>query len=94
MGALFLGASGILDGLKATTHHLFLDELRAVCRGTTEVVQARYVDGGYGNNGLRIITGGGVSSALDAACYLVSEIFSPGMALFATEMVEFTWKPL
>jgi hypothetical protein len=46
------------------------------------------VDGGYGNNGLRVITGGGVSSALDVACYLVSEIFSPGMALFAGIYVE------
>jgi transcriptional regulator GlxA family with amidase domain len=26
--ALFLGASGLLDGLRATTHHIFLDELQ------------------------------------------------------------------
>jgi transcriptional regulator GlxA family with amidase domain len=94
-GALFLGASGLLNGLRATTHHLFLDDLKAICgkEGETQVVQARYVDGGLRENGLRVITGGGVSSGLDSACYFVSQSFSPEMASFAAKMSEFSWIP-
>jgi transcriptional regulator GlxA family with amidase domain len=94
-GALFLGASGLLDGLRATTHHLFLDELRKICGegSETEVVSARYVDGGLRESGLRVITGGGVSSGLDSACYFVSQSFSPEMASFAAKMSEFSWIP-
>jgi transcriptional regulator GlxA family with amidase domain len=84
-GALFLGASGLLDGIKATTHHLFLDELRTLCetKGKTEVIHAKYVDGGVRENNIQIITGGGVSSGLDSACYFVSRTLSPEMASFA-----------
>lgn len=95
-GAHFLGACGLLSGLSATTHHLFLDDLRAICEreGRTEVVQARYVDGGVKENGLQVITGGGVSSGLDSACYFISRAFSPEMALFAAKMAQFSWSPL
>ncbi|CAI7637492.1 unnamed protein product [Penicillium pancosmium] len=87
------GASGLLDGIKATTHHLFLDELRTLCetKGKTEVIHARYVDGGVRENNIQIITGGGVSSGLDSACYFVSRTFSPEMASFAAKMTEFNW---
>lgn len=95
-GSLFLGASGLLDGMKATTHHLFLDELRTLCdkKGKTEVIQARYVDGGVRANNIQIITGGGVSSGLDSACYFVSRTYSPEMASFAAKMTEYHWNEL
>ena len=59
-GALFLGASGLLGGSRATTHHLFLDDLGAICEkeGKTHVGQARYVDGVLRENGFRVITVG------------------------------------
>jgi hypothetical protein len=31
-GALFLGAAGFLGNMRATTHHLFLEELRCICK--------------------------------------------------------------
>lgn len=92
---LFLGVSSLLSGLSATTYHLFLDSLRAICEkeAKTHVVQARYVDGGLRKSGLRVVTGGGgVSSGLDSACYFVSQSFSPGMASFAAKMS--LWSPL
>jgi putative intracellular protease/amidase len=76
-GALLLGAAGVLSGLKVTTHHLALDQLRMICdRGgggsKTEVIGGqRFVDAGVVKDGLRIVTAGGVSSGLDAALHLV-----------------------
>lgn len=85
----------MLNGLRASTHHLFLVELQEICRkeGEIKVVQARYVDGGLRENGLWVITGGGVSSGLDLACYFVSQSFSPEMASFTAKMYEFSWIP-
>ncbi|KAH8704227.1 ThiJ/PfpI family protein [Talaromyces proteolyticus] len=93
-GAMFLAASGLLKDTKATTHHLFLDDLRAICgtKGETNIVAARYVDGGVRPNGLRVITSGGVSSGLDAACYFVEQAASPQVAAYAAKMVEYEWK--
>ena len=62
-GALLLGAAGQLKGKRATTHHLAYELLEPWCK---EVVtdQRIVVDG-------NVITGGGVSSALDLGLYLV-----------------------
>lgn len=64
-GSLLLGAAGYLRGLRATTHHRALDDLRPLCR---EVVSdRRIVDEG------RIVTAGGVASSLDLGLYLVEK---------------------
>jgi transcriptional regulator GlxA family with amidase domain len=64
-GSLLLGAAGYLRGLRATTHHRALADLRPLCR---EVVSDwRIVDEG------RVITAGGVSSSLDLGLYLVEK---------------------
>ncbi|KAI7968524.1 hypothetical protein EIK77_006543 [Talaromyces pinophilus] len=93
-GAMFLAASGLLKDIKATTHHLFLDNLRAICEpmGNCDIVSARYVDGGVRHDGLRVITSGGVSSGLDAACYLVEQTVSIQVAEYAAKMAEYEWK--
>lgn len=78
----------MLNVLRASTHHLFLVELQEICRkeGEIKVVQARYVDGGLRVNGLWVITGSGVSSGLDLACYFVSQSLSPEMASFTANI--------
>ncbi len=66
-GALILGAAGLLDGFRATTHCLALDALRKI---SNEIL----VVNGYPrwvHDGNRL-TGGGVSSSLDSTLYLVS----------------------
>jgi len=66
-GALLLGKAGYLEGLRATTHHSAFDLLRPLCR---EVVTAsRIVDEG------RVVTAGGVASALDLGLYLVEKFW-------------------
>lgn len=60
-GSLILGAAGILDGLKATTHWLWRDQL---ARLGAEVVPERVVEQG------KVITAGGVSAGIDMALHL------------------------
>ncbi|KAG7004419.1 hypothetical protein G7Y79_00025g057050 [Physcia stellaris] len=64
-GALFLAATGVLAGLKATTHHMSLDLLRAtdpsievLSSGTEGEKPRRYVDGGVNAQGKRVVTAG------------------------------------
>ena len=61
-GALLLGAAGILQGLKATTHWLSYDELAGY--GATPTEQRVVVEG-------KVATAAGVSAGIDLALTLV-----------------------
>jgi transcriptional regulator GlxA family with amidase domain len=61
-GALLLGAAGILEGLRATTHWLFFDQLREL---GAEPTLERVVEQG------KVLTAAGVSSGIDMALRLV-----------------------
>ena len=72
-GALFLGATGVLSGLKATTHHMALNYLsdidssiEVVSSVTSEGTPNRYVDGGINKQEKRVITAGYVFQGLNA----------------------------
>jgi putative intracellular protease/amidase len=64
-GSLLLGAAGVLDGLKATTHWLELETLRDLGAEPTE---ERVVFQG------KVVTAAGVSSGIDMALALAAEI--------------------
>ncbi|KAJ5853401.1 hypothetical protein N7534_005944 [Penicillium rubens] len=99
-GAFLLGAAGVLGGMTVTTHHHALDRLRDICarfnapgEPTTTVMHKRYLDGGLlKGGGVQLLTAGGVSSGLDATCYLVSELTTPDMAAFITRVMEYDWR--
>ena len=64
-GALVLGAAGILDGKRATTHWAFLDRLTEL---GAEPVAERVVEDG------KVITAAGVSAGIDMALTLAARI--------------------
>jgi transcriptional regulator GlxA family with amidase domain len=64
-GALVLGAAGILEGKRATTHWAYRDQL---ARFGAEAVPERYVIDG------KVATAAGVSSGLDMALVLAAEL--------------------
>jgi transcriptional regulator GlxA family with amidase domain len=64
-GALVLGAAGILDGKRATTHWAFLDLLSEL---GAEPVTERVVEDG------KVITAAGVSAGIDMALTLAARI--------------------
>ena len=66
-GAFVLGAAGILDGRRATTHWLFLDRLRARCPAACVVDEGVYVKDG------KVWTSAGVTAGIDLTLALVEE---------------------
>jgi transcriptional regulator GlxA family with amidase domain len=64
-GALVLGAAGILDGKRATTHWAFLDRLSEL---GAEPVTERVVEDG------KVMTASGVSAGIDMALTLASRL--------------------
>lgn len=64
-GALVLGAAGILDGKRATTHWAFLDRLSEL--GAKPLAQRVVEDG-------KVITAAGVSAGIDMALTLASRL--------------------
>jgi len=66
-GALLLGKAGHLAGLRATTHHASFHLLAPLCGSV--VTEERVVDEG------RVVTAGGVTSALDLGLHLAEKFW-------------------
>jgi transcriptional regulator GlxA family with amidase domain len=83
-GALLLGAAGILQGLRATTHWLFFDRLREF---GAEPTLERVVEQG------KVITAAGVSSGIDMALRLVQLIAGDEVAQAVQLSIEYDPQP-
>ncbi len=83
-GALLLGAAGILEGLRATTHWLFLDRLRTF---GAEPTLERVVEQG------KVMTAAGVSSGIDMALRLAQVIAGDDVAQAIQLSIEYDPQP-
>jgi putative intracellular protease/amidase len=83
-GALLLGAAGLLEGLRATTHWLELETLR---RFGAEPVSERVVVQG------KVITAAGVSSGIDMALTLAAAIAGDEIAQAIQLGIEYDPQP-
>ena len=83
-GSLLLGAAGVLDGLRATTHWLSLERLRE--HGASPTGE-RVVDQG------RVITAAGVSSGIDMALVLAGRIAGDDVARAIQLVLEYDPQP-
>jgi transcriptional regulator GlxA family with amidase domain len=83
-GSLLLGAAGVLDGLKATTHWMSLEQLPAYGAAPTG---DRVVEQG------RVITAAGVSSGLDMALNLAARLVGDDIAQAIQLSVEYDPQP-
>lgn len=79
-GTLVLAMGGLIEGRPAVTNHLGMDLLGAT--GAIPV-PARVVDDG------NLVTGGGVTSGLDVALYLVERELGPRIAYEVERLFEF-----
>lgn len=79
-GAFVLGASGVLNGKRATTHWFFADEFTR--RFPKVTLQERYMIVDEGN----IVTCGGATTFLNLAVYLIEKYFNHDLAVYASKM--------
>jgi transcriptional regulator GlxA family with amidase domain len=87
-GAFFLAKAGHLDGLKATTFHSAIDNLREIAPNTEVLSEVRWVDNG------RVITTAGVSAGIDGALHFVQKLAGLEAALRVAEYMEYDkWEP-
>ena len=73
-GAFLLGAAGLLDGLRATTHWTTIEGLRGSLPATEVLDRVRVVDEG------EIITSAGVSAGIDMALHVVRRLHGDEVA--------------
>ena len=83
-GSLILGAAGLLEGRKATTHWMFRDVLARF--GATPVAERWVRDG-------NILTAAGVAAGIDMALYLVQELVGEELARQVQLMIEYDPQP-
>ncbi len=83
-GSLVLGAAGLLEGRKATSHWLFLEQLRGF---GADPVGGRFVEDG------KVITAAGVSAGIDMALHLVGREVGPELAQAVQLGIEYDPQP-
>jgi len=95
-GSVLVAASGILPNRRVTTHHWAFDMLRAAAdkaaggQSNLHLVQdARWVDSGLTDAGVRIVNAAGVSSGIDASLWVVGHLAGEAQRSWAAETAEF-----
>ena len=83
-GSLVLGAAGLLDGKRATSHWLFLDRLGEL---GADPVGGRFVEDG------KVVTAAGVSAGIDMALHLVGREAGPEVAQAIQLGIEYDPQP-
>lgn len=84
-GALLIGKTGRLSGLRATTHHKSLDEL---LHYGAEAVRERVVDTG------QTVTAAGVTSGIDLGLHLVDRLMGAEVAARIAAQMEWSPRPI
>jgi len=83
-GSLILGAAGLLDGKRATTHWLAVEQLAGL--GAIPVSERVVFDG-------KVVTAAGVSAGIDMALALTSELAGPDVAQIIQLAIEYDPAP-
>lgn len=82
-GALVLGKLGLLDGLRATTHHENFAELRELAPHAIVDETARFTDNG------KILTAAGISAGIDCSLHVVSRLLGADAADATARYMEY-----
>jgi len=85
-GAFLLAEAGLLDGRRATTHHLDFDEFERRWPLVTLVRNMKWVDEGT------IVSSGGISSGIDMALHLVARLEGLDTARRTAARMEYRWQ--
>lgn len=97
-GSLFLAAQGVLGGLTAVTHPMFVDQLRTLSSENAQggkganVVDKRFVVNQVNHSGVRVVTSGGISCGLDASLWLVEHIAGKAARERVEKQTQYEWR--
>lgn len=86
-GAILLASTGLLDGYWATTHHSFYPCMAAFPKVKMVEGYPRYVKDG------NRITGGGISSGLDEALYIIELVMGTEAAISVQQVMQYYPEP-
>jgi transcriptional regulator GlxA family with amidase domain len=84
-GSLVLAKAGLLEGLKATTHHLALTTLKKVAPHTVIDENKRFVDNG------KVIVSAGVAAGIDMSLHVVAKLLGNDQAEKTARYMEYDW---
>ena len=84
-GAMLLGAAGLLDGRRATTHWRSLDWLRESFPAVTVVYDEHVVEDG------RVITSAGIAAGIDLALQVVARYHGEAVARATARHMEYPY---
>lgn len=82
-GAFLLGKAGLLNGLKATTHWMDLDDLEKYYPDITVCRNVSYTDNGH------IITSAGISAGIEMSLHIVARLYGKDVALRTARRMEY-----
>jgi transcriptional regulator GlxA family with amidase domain len=88
-GASMLAQYGLLDGLTATTHHMFAAGMQKQYPAVHFVSGTRFVDHG------KVATAGGLTSGIDLALHIVERYYGQDVAQVTADILEYRgelWK--
>lgn len=86
-GAFIAAEAGLLDGMKATTFHTMIGDLKDAYPKVKVVDDQRFVDNG------RVISTAGITSGVDGALYLNSKLHGKAASQLAALSLEYAWNP-
>lgn len=84
-GSMILAKTGLLDGLKATTHWKAVDAMQSVAPHTQILAGERWVDNG------RIILSAGISAGIDMSFYVISKILGEEAAIETARYMQYDY---
>lgn len=84
-GALILGAAGLLDGQRATTHCLAIEALREAAPNAIVVEGERFVDNG------KIVLSEGVSAGIDMSLYVLEKLHGVSFAAETAKYMQYDY---
>ena len=88
-GARVLGAIGLLDGLRVTTHHAHLEELAAIAPQAIIDPSRRFHDHPPAAARGRIVTAAGISAGIDASLHVVGMLLGDDAATATARQMEY-----
>jgi transcriptional regulator GlxA family with amidase domain len=82
-GALVLARIGILDGMRVTTHHLVVEELRRIAPMAVVEAGPRFHDNGA------VLTAAGISAGIDCSLHVVGRLLGADAAATTATYLEY-----